>query len=149
MGTSRVAGHVERVRGALRVAFAEDHPPQCIAASFAFGMFLTTLPNLGAVIPVFAWIGYRFEWASRLAFFAAVAILNPLTKGAVYVASFLVGVRLLGPIPGITRADIGLDAGADVLARLLVGNVILAAGLTVVSYVVAYRAARTVRQRRQ
>lgn len=149
MATSRVAGHVERVRGALRAAFAEDHPPRLIAASFAFGMFLTALPNLGAVVPVFAWIGYRFEWASRLALSAAVLILNPLTKGGVYVVSFLVGVQLLGPIPGITRADVGFDAGTDVLVRLLVGNVVLAVGFAVVSYVVAYRTARTVRQRRR
>ncbi|WP_123537927.1 DUF2062 domain-containing protein [Halosimplex salinum] len=148
MGTSRVAGHVERVRGSLRVAFSEDHPPRLVAVCFAVGIFLTALPNLGAVVPVFTWVGYRFQWASRLALLAAVVLLNPLTKGGVYVASFFVGVRVLGPIPGVTRADVGLHAGVDVLARLLLGNVILASGFAVVSYVVAYRTARRVRQRR-
>lgn len=65
---------MERARVALRVAFSENHPPHLIAVNFAFGMFVTTLPNLGAVVPVLAWIGYRFDWASRLAFFAAVVI---------------------------------------------------------------------------
>lgn len=149
MVTSRVAGRVERIRSALRVAFAEDHPPGLIAASFASGIFLTTLPNLGAVVPLFAWVGYRFEWASRLALSAAVLILNPLTKGGVYVVSFLVGSRVLGPIPGVSRTDIGFDAGAAVLVRLLVGNVILAVGFAAVSYVVAYRTATAVHRRRQ
>lgn len=146
MATSRAADYLERVRGALRVAFSADHPPHLLAVSFAFGIFFTTLPTLGAVIPALAWIGYRFEWANTLAFFAAVAILNPLVKGSVYVVSFLIGVQLLGPVPGITSVDVGLDAGGKVLVRLLVGNVILAVGIAIASYLVAYRTARAIRQ---
>lgn len=149
MITSRVAGYVERVRSALRVAFAEDHPPHLIALSFAVGIFATTLPSLGAVVPVLGWVGYHFEWANRLALLAAVAVLNPVTKGGVYVVSFLVGVRLLGPIPGVTRADVGLDAGTRVLVRLLAGNVVLAVGFTVVGYVTAYWTVRRVRRHRR
>lgn len=146
MDTSRFEGHVERVRDALRLAFSEDHPPHLIALSFAIGIFVTTLPTLGAGIPVLAWIGHRFAWANKLAFFAAVAILNPLVKTGVYVASFFVGVQLFGPVPGASRADIGVDAGAEVLVRLLAGNAILAIGFAVVGYLVAYRTSRAVRQ---
>lgn len=148
MGTSRFASHLERVRNALRLAFSEDHPPHLIAVSFALGTFVTTLPTFGAGIPVLAWIGYRFTWANNLAFFAAVATLNPLVKGGVYVVSFFIGVQLLGPVPGITSVDIGVDAGTEVLVRLLVGNVILAIGFALVAYVVAYRTVHAVRQRR-
>ena len=146
MGTSRLTNQFDRVRDALRVAFSEDHSPHLTGVSFAFGMFVTTLPTLGAGIPVLAWIGHRFERANKLALFAAVAILNPLVKSGVYLVSFLIGVQLLGPIPGITRVDIGLDAGADVLVRLLVGNVILAVGFAVVSYAVAYRCVHALRR---
>jgi uncharacterized protein len=137
-----------RVRDALRTAFAEDHLPRFVAGSFAPGVFITTLPTLGAGLPVLAWAARRFEWANRFAFVAAVALLNPLTKGGVYAASFLVGVQLLGPLPGITHDDIGLTAGSDVLVRLLVGNALLAVGFTVVGYVVAYRTAHAARWRR-
>lgn len=149
MGTGRLTGHLRRVRNTLRLAFAEDHPPRLIAASFALGLFVTTLPTLGAGIPVLAWIGYRFEWANRLALFSAVVVLNPLAKAGVYVASFVVGVRLLGPVEGVTHLDVGLDAGADVLVRLLVGNVLLAVVFTVAGYVLVYKVTRSVHRRKR
>ncbi|MFC4438644.1 MULTISPECIES: DUF2062 domain-containing protein [Natrialbaceae] len=148
MDTSRFRSPLTRVRDALRAAFAEDHPPRFIAGSFALGIFVTTLPTLGAGLPVLAWAGHRFEWANKSAFVAAIAVLNPVVKGGVYVASFLIGTHLLGPIPGISHHDIAIDAGADVLVRLLVGNVLLAIGFTVVGYVVASRTAHAVRRHR-
>jgi uncharacterized protein (DUF2062 family) len=72
--------------------------------------------------------------------------MNPLVKVGVYVVSFFIGVRLFGPVPGITSADIGINAGPAVLVRLLVGNVILAIGFAVGGYVIAYLTAREVRQ---
>lgn len=142
-----VGGYRDRARGALRTAFSEDHPPKQIAASFAVGVFVTALPTLGTGVIVLGWIGYRFEWANRLALVASVAILNPMAKGAVYVASYATGVALLGPVPGATRADIGLDAGVEVVVRLLVGNAVLAAAFAVVGYVFALRAVHAYRRR--
>lgn len=146
MDTSRFASYLERVRGALRLAVSEDHPPHLIALSFAFGIFVTTLPNFGVSILVLAWIGHRFTWANKFAFFAAIGILNPLVKGGVFVVSYFLGVQLLGPVPGITGGNIGIDAGAGVIVRVLVGNVLLAVCFAVVGYVVAYLTAREVRQ---
>ena len=137
---------VDRVQNAFRVAFSEDHPPHLTASSFALGMFLSTLPNFGACIPLLAWIGHRFAWANSFAFFAAIVTMNPLVKGGVYAASFLIGVQLLGPVPGVTGVDIGIDSGVEALVRLLVGNVILAIGFAVVAYAVAYRIAQSARR---
>jgi hypothetical protein len=146
MVVGRVTGYVARVRDALRLAFAEDHPPHLVATSFAVGLFVLTLPSLGAGVLLLAWIGYRFEWIHNFAFVAAGAVLNPLVKGGVYLASFAVGVWLLGPVPGATRADIGVDAGVEVLVRLFAGNAVLAVGFALLGYVVAYRTARTARR---
>lgn len=151
MGVMRL-GRVTRersVRSQLRAAFTTNHPPHLVGASFAVGLFFTALPTFGAAIPFLAWLGYRFEWASGLAFSAAITVLNPLAKGSVYVASFLIGVALLGPIPGIARADIGLDAGRDVLARILLGNAILAVVFALAGYVVAVVLVRGVRRHRR
>jgi uncharacterized protein (DUF2062 family) len=142
----RIAGYRTRVRAKLRAAFAEDHPPHLIAVSFAVGVFVTALPSLGTGLFVLAWVGYQFAWANRLALLAAVAVLNPLAKSSVYAASFLTGTVLLGPIPGVSRADLGLDAGIDVLVRLLVGNAVVAVVLAVVGYVVAHRAVCAMRR---
>lgn len=146
MGTGRFARYLERVRGLLRLAVSEDHPPHHVAVSFALGICLTTLPNLGGSILVLAWIGHRFRWANKFAFVTAVGIMNPLVKVSVYLVSFFIGVQLFGSVRGITSADVGLDAGGKVLVRLLVGNVILAVGLAVVGYVVAYLTVREVRR---
>ncbi|MFC6905848.1 DUF2062 domain-containing protein [Halalkalicoccus tibetensis] len=146
MGSRRAAGYLLRVRESLRAAFVEDHPPHLLAASFAIGVFVTTLPSFGAGLLLLTWIGYRFAWANVPTMFAAVAVLNPLVKGGVYVVSFVIGARLLGPVPGITRGDIGMDAGFDVLVRLLVGNVLLAVVLAMVGYAVAYRAGQAARR---
>lgn len=146
MGTGRFARYVERVRGFLRLAVSEDHPPHHIGVSFALGIFLTTLPNVGGSILALAWIGRRFTWANKFAFVTAIGIMNPPVKIGVYLVSFFIGVQLFGPLAGITSADVGLDAGGKVLVRLLVGNVILAMGFAVVGYVVAVLTARGVRQ---
>lgn len=149
MATSQPASYVERVRGALQLAVSEDHHPHQIALSFAFGLVLTTLPNLGVSILALIWVGRRFSWTSKLAFVAAITVMNPIVKGAVYTVSILLGIKLLGPIPGvssISKIDIGLDAGTGVLSRLLLGNVLLAVGLALVGYVVVYLTAHEVRQ---
>jgi len=148
MSARRFGDYVERVRGALRLAVSEDHPPYLVAWSFAVGIFLTTLPNFGGSILVLALIGRHVGSANKFAFFTAVAIMNPLVKVSVYVGSFFVGVQLFGPVSGITRADIRIDAGTDVLVRLLVGNVALAAGFAAVGYAGAYLVTREIRQRR-
>lgn len=146
MSTHRVASYVDRVRGGLRLAVSEDHSPHLVAVSFAVGIFLTTLPNLGVSILVLAALGRHVASANKFAFFTAVAVMNPLVKISVYAGSFFVGVQLFGPVAGITRADIRLDAGMDVLVRLLVGNVILATGFALVGYVLAYLVSLEVRR---
>lgn len=129
--------HGRRIQTRLREAFRRDHPPEQTAASFAVGLFLTALPNLGASVVVLGVIGRRIERANSLALFGAVAVMNPLAKGTVYVLSFLLGAVILGPVPGVTTADIGLSAGRDVLVRLLLGNAVLAVAFAAIGYGIA------------
>ena len=87
------------------------------------------------------------ERISKLALFASVVVLNPVVKWGVYAASFSLGSVLLGPVPGATPAEISLSAGPGILARLLVGNLILAVVLTAVGYVVVLRLVTSFRAR--
>lgn len=144
VGQSRLVAYRERVQNALRAAFDRDHPRQFTAASFAFGLFVIALPNLGLGIGVLAAIGYRCEWADPVALGAAVVVLNPLVKGLVYVASFAVGTMLLGPVSGAS-GRVGLDAGPAVLARLLLGNLVVALLVATAGYAVAVHAVDTAR----
>ena len=127
----------QRVQSKLRNAFAQDYPAEQTAFSFALGLFLTALPNLGGSILVLGAIGRRYDWANPLALISAVAILNPLAKSTVYVLSYLLGRLIFGPIPGITRGEIGLTAGREALLRLLVGNLLIAVIVAIVGYLVA------------
>ncbi|MFC7058319.1 DUF2062 domain-containing protein [Halovenus salina] len=147
MAGGYVAGYTSRVQSTLREAFSEDLPPHSVALSFALGMFAIALPNLGIAVVVLFWVGRRVAWTSNFAFVAAVAILNPVVKGGVYSLSFAIGVFLLGPAE-VSSLDIGLDTGTDVLVRVFVGNVLLAAGIAALSYAIAYRTARAVQHRR-
>lgn len=139
--------HSERIRSELESAFAEEHTPHEVATSFSVGTFITALPTLGTGLVLFVIIAYVFERASKLALFASVLVLNPAAKWGVYAASYWLGVLLLGPpsTEGIT--DVSLSAGPDVLARLVLGNVILAVAFAVVGYFFALHLIHGVRNR--
>jgi uncharacterized protein (DUF2062 family) len=126
---------------------AEDHPPHDIAASFALGVFITSLPTLGTGLLLFLVIAYLFERVSKIALFASVLVLNPVAKWGVYAASFWLGTVLLGSVPGATRSEVSFSAGPEIVTRLLVGNLILAVVFTVVGYLLALRLVQEYRRR--
>jgi uncharacterized protein (DUF2062 family) len=137
-----------RLQARLRRAFMQEHPPHQTAMSLSLGLFLMALPNLGVSVLLLGGIGYRYEWINRLALLASVMVLNPLAKGTVYILIFGIGTVILGPVPGVSPSDVSLSAGTDVLTRLLVGNLLFAAGLAVVGYGMALYGIHTARGRR-
>jgi len=141
MGSGRVSAYRNRLRGAVRDTLAEEHTPREIAGSFGLGTFITMLPTLGTGVLVFLALAYVSDRISTVALFASVVVFNPAVKWGVYVASFTLGVVLLGPVEGVTLADASLDAGPAVVVRLLVGNVLLAVVAAVIGYLVVYRLA--------
>ena len=145
MDWSRVGSYVTAAQDRLREAYAVDHPPRLVAASFALGLFIIALPNLGLGLVVVAAIASRFDWANPPALSAAAVVLNPVVKSGVYVASFALGTVLLGPVPGIFSGRLTLSAGPGVLSRLLVGNLIVAAGVAVGGYLVSLYGVAAVR----
>lgn len=138
---SRVDRYVGRISESLRGAIAEDRTPRETAGSFALGTFITMLPTLGTGLLLFAVIAVLFDRVSRIALFASVVVFNPVVKWGVYAASFALGSLLLGPAEGTSPATVSLDAGPDILARLLLGNLILAAAATAIGYVAVHRLA--------
>lgn len=141
MTRSRVAGYGARIRTELRRAFSEDHTPRETARSFAVGTFITMLPTLGAGLLAFLAIAYVFDSVSKIALFASVLVFNPIVKWGVYASSFVLGVVLLGPVEGVSAADVSLSAGPEIVVRLLVGNLILAVVATGISYAIVHRLA--------
>lgn len=145
----RIVGYRDAVQAQFRAMFSQDHPPQLIGVSFAISVFVTTLPTLGTGLFVLAAIGYRYSWANRLALFVPVVVLNPIVKTGVYAMSFAVGTLLLGPLPGeIVDPDLTLTDGREILARLLVGNAVLAVAFALVGYLLAFYGASSIRRYR-
>lgn len=138
---ARIGGYVERIREELRRTFAEEHTPRELAGSFSIGAFITMLPTLGVGLLVFVVIAFLFDRVSKIALFASVVVFNPVVKWGVYVASFTLGVLLLGPVEGVGIGDVSLSAGPEIVTRLVVGNLILAVIATAISYVAVYRLA--------
>ena len=135
----RLARTASRVRAELRTAFLEDYTPHQVAISFTLGVFITALPTLGIGFVLFVVLSYFFRQLSKVALFASVIILNPPVKWGVYTSSFWLGNQLLGPIPNVSLDTISLSLGPDVLARLWLGNLILAVIFSAIAYVGALR----------
>lgn len=148
----RASAYRQRVADGLEAAFSEDLPPRNIASSFSFGVFVAALPNFGVALVVFAALAYFVDRVSKLALVAAVLVMNPLAKWAVYAASFWLGSRILGPVEGASVSSLSLSSlsfsvGQDVLLRLVVGNVVIAATVAFVGYFVALRFIRELEAR--
>lgn len=144
----RLSAYRDRARRDLTTAITEDYTPHEVALSFAVGIFVTTLPSGGLGIGLLIALAYWLAWASKAAMIAAVAVLNPFVKPVVYVASYQLGVALLGTEPLFVVGHSTLDAALTAVQFLLFGNVLLALALSAVGYVTVFRLTRTYLQRR-
>lgn len=135
------------IRLELEAALDGTYSPEQVAGSFALGVFITSLPTFGLGVLVFLAITHLFASVSKLAIFSSVLVLNPVVKWGVYGASFSLGSLLLGSVGTVSRSDLSLSAAPDIVARLLLGNLILAVVFTIVGYVVAYRLTAAYRRR--
>ena len=135
----------------LGAAFRADLPPSDVAGTFAFGLFVASLPNLGTALVLFAALAYYVERVSKLALVAAVVVVNPPVKWGLYLVSLWVGNRLLGPVPGATLSEFSLSqataVGPPVLVRLVAGNLLVSTVLAAAGYVLALRFVRELRAR--
>lgn len=138
----------ERVNRRLVQAFVETHTPREVAVSFSIGVFVTALPTLGTGLLVFLGLAVLSR-VSKIAMFASVLVLNPVVKWGVYAASYSLGRLLLGPAPDASFTSVSASMGVDVLARLWLGNLLLATLFAVVGYVFALRTVEAFRRRTQ
>lgn len=149
MVRQRVERVLEEVKERLITAFVEKHTSHEVSFSFGLGVFITALPSLGTGLVVFVVLAFLFDRLSKIALFASVVVLNPVVKWGVYGASYSLGRFILGPAPGVSfsSADVSLSAGPDILARLWLGNLILAAIFSIAGYFLALRIVNEFRRR--
>ncbi len=138
MVRDRLDRYQDRIRRALLAAFREQHTPHEVAISFAIGIFVTAMPTGGLGIGLFFLLAYWFSWVSKPAMFASIAVMNPLIKPAVYVASYQLGAVIFGTQPLVEPSAISLATLVTVGHLLLVGNLVIATGLAILGYVIVY-----------
>ena len=117
-------------------AKAREDTPHRLGTSVAIGLFIAALPTPGLDTITLAAIAWKVPWANAWAFGLSLAILNPIVKGGVYVASFALGSLILGSTGG--TAELSVSAGPTVLSRLVLGNLILAFVIAGAGYGIAY-----------
>ena len=152
MVSHRLSAYRRYVRERLEAAFSEDHPPTDIAAAFSFGLFVAAIPNFGLTLVLFAALARYVDRVSNLVLVSVVVIMNPPVKWGIYAAGFWLGVRLLGPVPGVSVAefsvaDLSLSVGPEMLIRVMLGSVIISAVIGFVGYFGALRFIAELRQR--
>ena len=144
----RLARYRDRARRELTAAFQEEHTPHEIGVSFGIGVFVTAMPTGGLGIGLFFVFASLWSWISKPAIFASVAVLNPLVKPAVYVASFQLGGVLLGP-RSVQSVDASAETAGLAVQQLLVGNVVIAIVLSILGYVIVVHMTRAHRRRKR
>ena len=132
----RLAGYRDRVRRKLVAAFREEHTPHQVAASFAIGVFVTSLPTGGVGVGLFFVLVAIQSWISKPAIFASVAVLNPFVKPAVYLSSFQVGALLLGADAVGSREALTGESARGTIQQLLLGNLVIAVALATLGYII-------------
>lgn len=124
----------------LHKAFHEEHSDREIALSFAIGVFITSLPTLGAGFILFFVLAKAFSWISKLALIASAVVLNPIIKPVFWLASINLGGIIL------TRQFTVTTDPESALAFLIVGNLIIAFLASIVAYLFALGAVKRYRE---
>ncbi|MFH1053581.1 MAG: DUF2062 domain-containing protein [Candidatus Woesearchaeota archaeon] len=112
--------------------------PKEIALGFAIGTFISIIPTPGFNIIIGLIIVLIFERISKLALFGAMVIWNPLTLIPIYLLSFKIGNLIFGSLPVVEFQLSMLNQILFYSRRFLVGNLIVAIGVSIISYVIVF-----------
>ena len=113
-------------------------PPRLLAASFGIGVAMGVIPGTGAIAAAAVAGIFRLNLALTM---AGALVVNPVTSPFVYMGSYLLGHWLLGdavPAGSISR----------VLLKTVTGSMVLAVGLGLLGYLLAFGVAASFRNRR-
>jgi len=108
--------------------------PHSIALGFAVGTLIAVLPTPGFSIIIGLIVIAVFKNISKIALLAAMIIWNPLVQAPLYFTSFWIGDTLFKDLPIVNYDLTLLEKTYSFARRFLVGNFILAASMSLLSY---------------
>lgn len=131
--TRRVDGFRAQARIHWREMVEAEAPAGTLATAFAAGTLISTIPVPLVDMAVAAYVTRRFDRMPRAPFFTGMAVANNLVMAPLYASTPRVGGLALGWLATHTP----LAAPEAFLIRILVGYLLIAAGLALGSYVLA------------
>lgn len=125
---------MERLKERLKAALSGRSSDHEIALGFSVGTAISILPTPGFNILLGAFFIAVYPRVNKLAVFGAMAVYNPIVMIPFYWASYQLGALLFGGDPVVNYDIVILDQAFEFTRRYLVGNVIVTAVTSAVTY---------------
>lgn len=105
-----------------------------VASSFTVGTFFALLPTFGLGIFLALLVLIIFPNLHKPSTLLAFVVWNPLVQIPLYTLSIAIGAFLFSGMPVVSFDFVWIDHVYNVTRRVLVGNLIVTASLSVISY---------------
>jgi uncharacterized protein len=112
--------------------------PHSIALGFTLGTLIALLPTPGFSVLIGILVVFIFNKINKYSLFGAIALWNPLVQIPIYTLSYKIGNLIFGSMPLVEYKISLLHQILIYTRRFLIGNVILAILISIISYIVVW-----------
>ena len=138
---------IRRISELLKGFLLSDNSPHKVAGGLALGVFLGLFPTFGIGGVAAVGIAHILR-LNKAAALAGLAILNPLTYPIFYPLFYIVGMIVTGTNLDTTIEGIKKLAVGEVAVVYIAGNIVVSSVMSVITYFVSLRIARSIVRRR-
>ena len=121
--------------------------PNSVALGFAIGSFIAITPTPGFSVLIGLLIVFLFRNVSKLALFVALAVWNPISVIPLHMLSLHIGSILFGSFPVVEYKLSLLDQVFVFSRRYLIGNLMIALFVSIISYFVVLVAVKKIERK--
>lgn len=133
----------EKLKKRIKVIIETKSSPDSIAAGFAVGTFIGIFPTPGVSVLLGLIALFIFPKLNKYALFIAIAFWNPIIQSPLYFLSYRIGNWIFGSEEVIRFQVHILNEAYNFTRMYLVGNIILATSISLLSYfLIRYFASR-------
>lgn len=125
---------IEQLKERLKAALSGHSSDHEIALGFTVGTAISILPTPGFNLLLGALFIAVYPHVNKLAVFGAMAVYNPIFMIPFYWASYQIGALLFGPDPVVHYDVVVLNQAFEFTRRYLVGNLVVTAATSAITY---------------
>jgi uncharacterized protein len=131
----------EKIKHHFHEVLKTKTSPHSIALGFSIGTFIALLPTPGFNVLLGFLILLIFEKVNKFSLFAALAVWNPFTQIPIYFLSYKLGDFIFRAAPVRQYEVVLIDHLYQFTRRYLIGNLIIAVTLSLISYFIVKKIA--------